>query len=80
MGTDLVDMQLMRTFSKGICFLLSVLDIYSKYAWVIALKDKKGITTAFPKILNISKLKPNIIWVDKGSGFYNRSMKFWLEE
>ena len=61
--------------------LLCVIDIYSKYAWVIPLKVKKGITitNAFHKILNESKHKPNIIWVDKVSGFYNRSMKSFLE-
>ena len=56
--------------------------IFSKYAWVIPLKDKKGITitNAFQKILKESNRKPNKIWVDKGSEFYNRSMKSWLEK
>ena len=51
--------------------------IYSKYTWVIHLKDKKGITiiNAFQKILNKSNCKPNKIWVVKGSEFYNRRMK-----
>ena len=44
MGADLADMQLISTFNKGFIFLLCVIDIYSKYAWVIPLKDKKGIT------------------------------------
>ena len=50
--------------------------------WVIALKDKKGITitNAFQKILDESNCKPNKIWVDKSSEFYNRSMKSWLEK
>ena len=54
-------------------------DIYSKYAWVILLKDKKGTTTnAFQKNLNDSNRKPNKTWIDKGSKFYNRTMKsFW---
>ena len=49
---------------------------------VICLKDKKSITTvnAFQKVLNKSDPKPNKIWVDKGSEFYNRSMKSWLEK
>ena len=61
-------------------FLLFVTDIYSKYAWVNPLKDKKGITItdAFQKILDKSNCKPNKIWVDKSSEFYNRSMKPWL--
>ena len=43
-GADLADMQLINNFNKGIRFLLCVTDIFSKYAWVIHLKDKKGIT------------------------------------
>ena len=55
-GAGLADMQLISTFNKGVCFLLCVIDIFSKYAWVIIpLKDKKGttITNAFQKILKI---------------------------
>ena len=75
-------MQLTSNFNKGICFLLCVIDIFSKYAWVIPLKHRKAITitNAFQKILDESNLKPNKIWVDKGSEFYNRSMKSWLEK
>ena len=40
-GVDLVDMQLISKFNKRFRFLLCVIDIYSKYAWVIHLKDKK---------------------------------------
>ena len=43
-GADLTDMQLLSKFNKGICFLLCIIDIYSKYVWIIPLKDKKGIT------------------------------------
>ena len=75
-------MQLVSKFNKGIRFLLCVIDIYSKYAWVVPLKDKKGVTivNAFPKILVDSKRKPNKIWVDKGREFYNKSIKSWLEK
>ena len=74
-GADLADMQFIRKFNKGFRFLLCVIDIFSKYAWVIPLKDKKGISivNAFQKILDDSKRKPNKIWVDKGSEFYNNS-------
>ena len=62
---------------KDLDFLLCVIDIYSKYAWVIPLKDKRitTITNAFQKILRESNCNPNKIWVDKGSEFYNRSTK-----
>ena len=76
-GADLADMQLINKFNKGFRFLLCVIDIYSKYAWVIPLKDKKAITitNAFQNILHESNHKPYKIWVDKGSEFYNRSLK-----
>ena len=53
-----------------------------KYAWVIHLKEKKAITisNAFQKILDESNQKPNKMWIDKVSEFYNRSMKSWLEK
>ena len=51
-GADLADMQLIDKFNKGFRFLLCVVDIFSKYAWVVPLKDKKGISivNAFQKI------------------------------
>ena len=75
-------MQLISKFNKRIRFLLCVIDIRSKYTWVTPLKDKKGITitNAFQKLLDKSKRQPNETWVDKGSEFYNRSMKSWLEK
>ena len=81
-GTDLADMQLLSKFNKGFWFLLCVIDIFSKYAWVVALKDKKGISivNAFQIIFKKSNRKPNKIWVDKGSEFYNNSFKKWLDD
>ena len=72
-------MQLISKFNEGFRFLLCVIDIYSKYTWVVPLKDKKAISNAFQSILKKSNGKPNKIWVDKGSEFYNKSMKSWLE-
>ena len=78
-GADLADMQLISKFNKRFSFLLSVIDIFSKCAWVVPLKDKKGITitNAFQKIFDGSNRrqsyskghKPNKICVDKGSEF-----------
>ena len=83
-GVDLADMQLLSKYFKGIRFLLCVIDIFSKYAWVVPLKDKKGISivNAFQSILkqSNSKRKPNKIWVDKGSEFYNAYFKKWLRD
>ena len=74
LGVDLADMQLISKFNKRIRFLLCVIDIFSKYAWVVPLKDKRGvtITIVFQKMLDECKRKPNKIWVDKGREFYNR--------
>ena len=56
--------------------------MFSKYTWVIPIKDKKGVSIvdAFQKILKESDRKPNKIWVDKGSEFYNNSFKKWLKD
>ena len=76
-GADLADMQLISKSNKRFRFLLCVIDIYSKYAWVIPLKDKKriSIVNGFQKILKEYNRKPNKIWVDKGSEFCNNSFK-----
>ena len=82
-GADLADMQLLSRYNKGIRFLLCVIDIFSKYAWVVPLKDKKGVSivTAFQNVLKQSnRRRPNKIWVDKGSEFYNASFKKWLQD
>ena len=76
-GADLTDMQLISKFNKEIRFLLCVIDTFNKYAWVVPLNDKKGVTivNAFQNILNSSKRKPNKIWIDKDNEFYNNSFK-----
>ena len=81
-GADLADMQLINKFNKGFRFLLRVIDIFTKYAWAIPLKDKKAVSIvdAFQKILKESNRKPNKIWVDKGGEFYNSSFKKWLKD
>ena len=81
-GAGLADMQLISKFNKGFRFLLCVIDIFSKYAWVVPFKDKKGVSivNAFQKILDDSKRKPNKIWVDKGSQFCNTHFKKWLKD
>ena len=69
-------MELISKYNKGIRYLLCVIDLFSKYAWFVPLKDEKGakITNAFQKILDSSKRKPNKIWVDQGSEFYKNGI------
>ena len=61
-------------------YLLCAIDIFSKYAWVVTLKDKKGVSivNAFQKIISKGR-KPNKIWVDQGSEFCNTSFKYFLK-
>ena len=79
---DLADMQSLSRKNKGIKYLLCVIDLYSKYAFVIPLKDKKGISivNAFDKIINQSNRKPNKIWVDQGGEFYGNVFEKWLSD
>ena len=70
-GEYLADMQLISKLNKGFRFLLCVIDIFSKYAWFVPLKDKNSVSivNTFQKIFNKSKRKPNKVWVDKGLYF-----------
>ena len=82
-GVDLADVQLLSKYNKGIGFLLCAIDIFSKYACVLSLKDNKGISIVkeFQIILKQSNSrKPNKIWIDKGSEFYNAYFKKWLQD
>ena len=82
LGADIDEMQLISKFNKGFRFLLFVIDIFSKYAWVVPLKNKKGvgIVNAFQKVLDKSERKPNKIWVDKAGEFYNSCFEKWLKD
>ena len=73
-------MQSLSKYNKGIKYLLCAIDLFSKYAWVVPIKDKKGasIVNAFQKII-AEERKPNKIWVDQGSEFYNTFLKDFLK-
>ena len=73
-------MQLLSKYNKGNKYLFCAIDLFSKYAWVVPLKDKKrvSIVNAFQKIISEGR-KPNKIWVDQGSQFYNNSFKDFLK-
>ena len=75
-------MQSLSRKNKGVKYLLYVIALYSKYTFVIPLKDKKGISivNAFDKIIKQSNRKPNKIWVDQGGEFYNNVFEKWLSD
>ena len=68
-------MQLLSKYNKGHKYLLCAIDLFSKYVWIVPLKDKQvtSIVNAFKKISSEGR-KPNDIWVDQGSEFYNNSL------
>ena len=75
-------MKSLDKYNKGIKYLLCAIDLFCKYAWVIPIKYKKCVTftNTFQKIMKESNRKPNKIWVDKGSEFYNNYFKKWLKD
>ena len=79
-GVDLADMQSQSKYNKGIKYLLCAIDLSSKNSWIIPLKDKRGtsIVNAFQKIISEGR-KPNKIWFDQSSEFYNNSFKDFMK-
>ena len=79
-GVDLPDMQSLSKYNKGNKYLMCAIYLFSKFAWVIPIKNKKvsSIVNAFKKIISKGR-KPNKIWVDQGSKFYNNLFKDFLE-
>ena len=76
-GVDLADMRLLSRQNKGIKYLLCAIDLFSKYAFVVPLKDKRGasIVEGFRKIVHDSSKRPYKIWIDQGGEFYNKVFK-----
>ena len=70
---DLVDVQNLSRYNKGYKYLLTCIDIFSKYAWVVPLKTKQGqeLVKAFQMILSSGR-KPNKLQTDQGTEFLNR--------
>ena len=75
-------MQEWQKDNKGYRYILNVIDCFSKYAWSVPLKDKKGQTVlnAFKSTVSTSGRKPVYIWVDEGKEFYNKDMTSWLKD
>lgn len=79
-AADLVDMQSFAKDNDGVKYLLTVIDVFSKYGWIVPLNDKSGKSTAagFMKIFTSGR-KPGKVWVDKGREFYNKDVKKLVE-
>ena len=79
-AADLAEMGSLSSKNKNVKYLLCVINVFTKYAWVKPLKDKKGKTVlnAYIEIVNESNRKPNKLWVDQEREFYNKLMQEWL--
>ena len=78
-AADLADMKAFFKFNQGFNFLLLVIDIFSKYGWIIPLKNKEGKTVASALKTIFKERKPEKMWVDKGKEFYNKDVKELIE-
>ena len=68
-------MQAFAEFYRGFKYLLAFIDVFSKYGWLIPLKDKTGKSVASALKIIFEERKPEKIWVDKGKEFYNKDVK-----
>ena len=78
-AADLADMKAFSGYNQGYSFLLLVIDIFSKYGWIIPLKNKEGKTVAEALKTIFKERKPEKMWVDKGKEFYNKNVKDLIE-
>ena len=72
--SDLVDMQKLSKWNKGYKYLLMVLDICSKYGWIIPLKTKTGLEVSKALQIIFKENKPKMLWVDKGKEYYSKNV------
>ena len=78
-AADLAEMGLFSFKKKNVKYLLCVIDVFTKYAWVKPSKDKKVKTVLEGKKVNESNCKPSELWNDQGREFYNKFMQEWLD-
>ena len=78
-AADLVDMQAFSKFNRGIKYLLAVIDVFSKYGWLVPLKDKMGKSVAMALKTIFKERQPEKMWVDKCKEFYNKDVKELVE-
>ena len=81
-AADLADMSSLASHNDNYKYLLTVIDVFSKYAWAVPVKDKTANTVlkAFQSIVQNDKRKPKRLWTDQGKEFINKEMKAWLKK
>ena len=78
-AADLVDMKAFAKDNEGVKYLLTVLDVFSKYGWILPLKTKTGVEVANALRQIFKERKPEKLWVDKGKEFYNKDVKSLID-
>ena len=78
---DLADMQEWKAENDGERYILTIVDVFTRYAWAVPMKSKTAIDTfaAFISVVDSSKRQPERIWVDQGAEFYNSVFKKWMK-
>ena len=81
MVAGLAEMGPLPPTNKNVKHLLCVIDVFTKYAWVKALKEKKAkpVLNAFIDVVNESNCKPNKLWVDRERELFNKLIQEWLK-
>ena len=79
LAADLAEMGSISSKNKNVKYSLCVIDVFTEYAWVKTLKDKKGkmVLNAFVEIVNVSNRKPNKLWINQGREVYNKLKREW---
>ena len=79
---DLIDSSNLSKYNKNHKFIFTIIDNHTKHAWAIPLKDKSGksTATAFKKLIEKEKRKPQKVWSDRGKQFYNQTYLHFLNE
>ena len=79
---DLIDRSSLAKYNKNYKFIFTIIANHTKFAWAIPLKDKSGksTTTAFKKLIETSKRKPEKVWSDRGKEFYNKTFLDFLKQ
>ena len=79
---DLIDRSSLAKYNKNYKFIFTIIDNHTKFAWAIPLEDKSGksTTTAFKKLIETSKRKPEKVWSDRGKEFYNKTFLDFLKQ
>ena len=87
-SADLIDKSSLSKYNKNYKFILTVIDIFTKNAWAVPLKNKSGLSITYGSKIILSEhpqggsepRKPEKFWVDRGSEFYNKTFKSLLKE